>query len=96
MHYQKTITKEVSFEGRGLFSGEDVRLTFAPAEIDQGINFSVPEADPRRRVRPASGGLVSSGPAEEENIIRIPVSVKTVSLRYRRNAIEYKGITIET
>lgn len=36
---QRTILKEVSFTGPGLFSGEPSTLTFAPAEADSGITF---------------------------------------------------------
>jgi UDP-3-O-[3-hydroxymyristoyl] N-acetylglucosamine deacetylase/3-hydroxyacyl-[acyl-carrier-protein] dehydratase len=36
---QKTIGKEVSFSGRGLFSGEPATVTFAPAPPDAGIRF---------------------------------------------------------
>lgn len=36
---QKTITREVSFEGRGLFSGESATLSIAPAEAGAGITF---------------------------------------------------------
>jgi UDP-3-O-[3-hydroxymyristoyl] N-acetylglucosamine deacetylase/3-hydroxyacyl-[acyl-carrier-protein] dehydratase len=36
---QRTISKEVSLTGPGLFSGEPATLTFAPAEPDTGITF---------------------------------------------------------
>jgi len=36
---QKTIAKSVSLEGRGLFTGESVRLTLKPADPDTGIVF---------------------------------------------------------
>jgi UDP-3-O-[3-hydroxymyristoyl] N-acetylglucosamine deacetylase/3-hydroxyacyl-[acyl-carrier-protein] dehydratase len=36
---QKTIAKEASFSGRGLFSGEPTTVTIAPAEANQGIHF---------------------------------------------------------
>ncbi len=36
---QKTISREVSLDGPGLFSGERATLTFAPAEPNQGILF---------------------------------------------------------
>lgn len=36
---QKTILKEVSVSGPGLFTGETATLTFAPAEPGQGITF---------------------------------------------------------
>jgi UDP-3-O-[3-hydroxymyristoyl] N-acetylglucosamine deacetylase/3-hydroxyacyl-[acyl-carrier-protein] dehydratase len=36
---QRTISREVSLTGPGLFSGEPATLTFAPAEPDSGITF---------------------------------------------------------
>jgi UDP-3-O-[3-hydroxymyristoyl] N-acetylglucosamine deacetylase / 3-hydroxyacyl-[acyl-carrier-protein] dehydratase len=36
---QKTIAREVSFDGPGLFSGEPATLTLAPAEVGSGITF---------------------------------------------------------
>jgi len=36
---QRTISKEVSFAGPGLFSGDTATLTFVPAGPDQGITF---------------------------------------------------------
>lgn len=38
-HQQRTISREISLDGPGLFSGEPATLTFAPAEKDQGITF---------------------------------------------------------
>src|SRR5690606_21483457 len=32
-------SREVSFDGPGLFSGEQATVTFAPAEVDHGITF---------------------------------------------------------
>lgn len=37
--HQKTIGKEVSLSGRGLFSGEPATVTLIPAEPDEGITF---------------------------------------------------------
>lgn len=45
-HQQRTISREISLDGPGLFSGEPATLTFAPAERDQGITF-VREQDSR-------------------------------------------------
>lgn len=39
--FQRTIKNPVSFEGAGLFTGQKVRLTFKPAEINSGITFIV-------------------------------------------------------
>lgn len=37
--HQRTIAREVSLVGPGLFSGEPATLTFAPAEVGSGITF---------------------------------------------------------
>jgi UDP-3-O-[3-hydroxymyristoyl] N-acetylglucosamine deacetylase/3-hydroxyacyl-[acyl-carrier-protein] dehydratase len=58
---QKTISREVSFTGPGLFSGEPATLTFAPAEADAGITF-VREQD----------GKVATIPALVENVLKRP------------------------
>jgi len=49
---QKTISREVSLAGPGLFSGETATLTFAPAEAGAGITF-VREQDGRTATIPA-------------------------------------------
>src|SRR5580692_11499147 len=36
---QKTVGKEVSFTGRGLFSGEQATVTIGPSDADSGITF---------------------------------------------------------
>lgn len=49
---QNTISREVSFTGRGLFSGEEATLTLSPAEADAGITF-IREQDDRSATIPA-------------------------------------------
>lgn len=39
MTNQKTIEKEITLSGKGLFSGQDVEITFKPAPEDTGIVF---------------------------------------------------------
>jgi UDP-3-O-[3-hydroxymyristoyl] N-acetylglucosamine deacetylase/3-hydroxyacyl-[acyl-carrier-protein] dehydratase len=58
---QKTISREVSFAGPGLFSGEDATLTIEPAAIDSGIMF-VREQD----------GKVAHIPALVANVMKRP------------------------
>ena len=58
---QKTISREASFEGLGLFSGEPATLTFAPAGPDTGITF-VREQD----------GKVATIPASVHNVLKRP------------------------
>lgn len=36
---QKTISRQVSLDGPGLFSGDPAKLTLEPAEVNQGITF---------------------------------------------------------
>jgi UDP-3-O-[3-hydroxymyristoyl] N-acetylglucosamine deacetylase/3-hydroxyacyl-[acyl-carrier-protein] dehydratase len=60
-HQQKTIAREVSLAGPGLFSGEPATLTFAPAERDSGITF-VREQDSRAATIPAVVGNVLKRP----------------------------------
>ncbi|MDB5295157.1 MAG: lpxC fabZ [Phycisphaerales bacterium] len=49
---QHTISREVSFTGPGLFSGEPTTLTFGPADAGRGITF-VREQDGKTSVIPA-------------------------------------------
>jgi UDP-3-O-[3-hydroxymyristoyl] N-acetylglucosamine deacetylase / 3-hydroxyacyl-[acyl-carrier-protein] dehydratase len=49
---QKTISREISLAGPGLFSGEPATLTFSPAEIDSGITF-IREQDGKSATIPA-------------------------------------------
>jgi len=58
---QTTLSKEVSFDGLGLFSGEQATLTLAPAQADVGILF-VREED----------GKVAHIPARVANVVHRP------------------------
>lgn len=58
---QKTFSRDASFEGRGLFSGESARLTFSPAGPDSGITF-VREQDGKLATIPAIVGNVLKRP----------------------------------
>jgi UDP-3-O-[3-hydroxymyristoyl] N-acetylglucosamine deacetylase / 3-hydroxyacyl-[acyl-carrier-protein] dehydratase len=58
---QTTFSREASFEGPGLFSGETTRLTFAPAGPGSGITF-VREQD----------GKVATIPALVQNVLKRP------------------------
>ena len=50
---QKTISREISLDGAGLFSGEPAKLTFAPSGKDTGITF-IREQDSRTTNIPAN------------------------------------------
>jgi UDP-3-O-[3-hydroxymyristoyl] N-acetylglucosamine deacetylase/3-hydroxyacyl-[acyl-carrier-protein] dehydratase len=58
---QKTVSREASFVGPGLFSGETATLTFAPAAPNSGITF-VREQD----------GKVATIPALVSNVLNRP------------------------
>ncbi len=58
---QRTISREVSLTGPGLFSGESATLTFGPADADSGITF-IREQD----------GKVATIAARIENILKRP------------------------
>jgi UDP-3-O-[3-hydroxymyristoyl] N-acetylglucosamine deacetylase/3-hydroxyacyl-[acyl-carrier-protein] dehydratase len=58
---QKTIARDVTMSGPGLFSGETATLTFSPAEAGAGITF-VREQD----------GKVATIPALVENVLKRP------------------------
>lgn len=58
---QKTILKEASIVGPGLFSGETASLTFAPADVGAGITF-LREQD----------GKTASIPALVQNVLKRP------------------------
>src|SRR5690348_6778562 len=58
---QKTIARDVTIAGPGLFSGDTATLTFAPAEAGSGITF-VREQD----------GKVATIPAIVQNVLRRP------------------------
>src|SRR3954451_16852853 len=59
--HQRTISREVSLTGPGLFSGDAATLTFAPAEPGSGITF-VRQQD----------GKVATIPALVQNVLRRP------------------------
>src|SRR5437868_10609984 len=61
IEHQKTVSREVSFAGPGLFSGETATLTIAPAASDAGITF-VREQD----------GKVAHIPALVGNVLKRP------------------------
>src|SRR5689334_13668432 len=59
--HQRTISREVSLSGRGLFSGDESTLTFAPAPPGAGINFVRKQAE-----------KVVTIPALVTNVLRMP------------------------
>jgi len=58
---QRTISREVSLAGPGLFSGESATLTFAPADVGSGVNFLRQQDD-----------RVATIPARVSNVLKRP------------------------
>jgi UDP-3-O-[3-hydroxymyristoyl] N-acetylglucosamine deacetylase/3-hydroxyacyl-[acyl-carrier-protein] dehydratase len=58
---QRTISREVSLAGPGLFSGDPATLTFAPAEVGTGVTF-LRQQDDRVATIPARVGNVMRRP----------------------------------
>ena len=58
---QRTILREASFAGPGLFSGESATLTFAPAAVGTGVTFLRQQDD-----------RVATIPARVTNVMRRP------------------------
>jgi UDP-3-O-[3-hydroxymyristoyl] N-acetylglucosamine deacetylase / 3-hydroxyacyl-[acyl-carrier-protein] dehydratase len=58
---QKTISREVSFDGPGLFSGEQATLVIGPAEVNSGITFVREQGEHQARI-----------PALVDNVLKRP------------------------
>ena len=58
---QKTISRQISLDGLGLFSGERATLTIAPASADSGISFVREQGDHSARI-----------PALVQNVLKRP------------------------
>ena len=39
MKLQKTIKSEAKLSGKGLFSGQEVKVVFRPGDVDEGVVF---------------------------------------------------------
>ena len=50
---QRTISREASLKGRGLHTGQEVRLTLKPAEVDQGLVFRRIDLHGKPEIRPS-------------------------------------------
>jgi len=69
MEKQKTISKEVTLKGKGLHSGQEVELTFKPAEPDTGYVFRRIDLDNKPEIRAIAENVVNTarGTTIEEN-----------------------------
>lgn len=70
---QKTIKKPVSFSGRGLHTGVEVKLTLAPAPDNHGYQFVRTDLNDRPVIRAIAENVVetSRGTTLEENSVRV-------------------------
>ncbi len=70
---QKTIKKPVSFSGRGLHTGVEVKLTLAPAPENHGYQFVRTDLNDRPVIRAIAENVVetSRGTTLEENSVRV-------------------------
>lgn len=78
---QKTIAKPVSFSGRGLHTGVEVRMTLSPAPEDHGYQFVRIDLKDKPVVRALAEHVVdtSRGTTIEENGVRISTVEHTLS-----------------
>ena len=70
---QKTIKKSVSFSGRGLHTGVDVKLTLAPAPENHGFQIIRTDLNDRPVIRARAENVVetSRGTTLEENGVKV-------------------------
>ncbi len=70
---QKTIKKPVSFSGRGLHTGVEVKLTLAPAPENQGYQFIRTDLNDRPVIQAIAENVVetSRGTTLEENGVKV-------------------------
>ncbi len=59
MNLQQTIASEAKFSGKGLFSGQDVKVVFKPAPEDTGIVFVRTDLEDHVRIRADIKNLVT-------------------------------------
>ena len=70
---QKTIKKPISFNGRGLHTGTEVKLTLAPAPENHGYQFIRTDLNDRPVIRAIAENVVetSRGTTLEENDVKV-------------------------
>jgi UDP-3-O-[3-hydroxymyristoyl] N-acetylglucosamine deacetylase/3-hydroxyacyl-[acyl-carrier-protein] dehydratase len=76
MKLQKTIKDECRIAGKGLFSGEEAKVTFQPAPMDTGIVFTRTDVNEPVRIRAIVPNLVER--SRRTTLQKGTVSVETV------------------
>jgi UDP-3-O-[3-hydroxymyristoyl] N-acetylglucosamine deacetylase/3-hydroxyacyl-[acyl-carrier-protein] dehydratase len=73
MEKQKTVSKEVTLTGKGLHSGQEVELTFKPAEPDTGYVFRRVDLTNKPEIRALAENVINTarGTTIEENGVQI-------------------------
>jgi UDP-3-O-[3-hydroxymyristoyl] N-acetylglucosamine deacetylase/3-hydroxyacyl-[acyl-carrier-protein] dehydratase len=72
---QKTIKSEVKLSGKGLFSGQDVKVIFRPGDVDEGVVFLRTDLSEAVRIEAITANI-----AERERRMALkkgPVSIET-------------------
>ncbi|MFH1616254.1 MAG: UDP-3-O-acyl-N-acetylglucosamine deacetylase [Planctomycetota bacterium] len=95
MNLQRTIKSEVKLSGRGLFSGEDSRVTFKPAPEETGIVFVRTDLAEPVRIRAVATNIADRG--RRTAVKKGSVSVETIEHCLAAvNAMEIDNLLIET
>lgn len=69
MPKQKTLSREVSFSGIGLHSGERATMVFKPAPVDSGIKFVRVDIDSRPEIKAEIANAVSTGDFSRRTVL---------------------------
>ena len=88
MEKQKTISKEVTLKGKGLHSGQEVTLTFKPADPDTGFVFRRVDIDNKPYIRALAENVVNTarGTTIEEN------GAQVMTIEHACSALSGSGI----
>ena len=88
--FQKTINNKINFEGVGLHSGLESKLTLHPAPVNYGINFII-----NNTIIPANSNYVNST-LRSTNLLKNKNSIMTVEhLLSALYALEVDNLKIE-
>lgn len=94
MKLQKTITKQTSVSGKGLFGGKDATAVFRPAPAETGIVFVRTDVSEPVRIRAVAPNVAER--SRRTTIKKGPVSIETVEHCLAAvNALEIDNLIIE-
>ena len=94
LRLQKTISSEVRLSGKGLFTGEDVRVVFRPTEIDTGIVFVRTDLSEPVRIPAVTENIAERD--RRTTIKKGPVSIETLEhCLAALSALQINNIIIE-